>query len=176
MGKNIINAVDRLIQMGKKKQPGNLKEILKKSISFNGVTEFDSVETPSLDFNVPPNSWTMTIVTLTSIVVALPNIGNQMVEVLLRGVNEGLVYIRLVEKDLDGKGYLMNIKNAAEGTWWGVEFSHKWWDQDLRKMASKGSLGLLAFLYSIFGVYFGPYWISLQVLLLHLFWKKSTKR
>ncbi|XWS49749.1 hypothetical protein CRYUN_Cryun12cG0029600 [Craigia yunnanensis] len=54
----------------------------------------------------------------------------------MAGVNEGLMYVRHIEDDLDGN--LINIKNAAEVVWVGVELYHRWLDVDLRKLSLQG--------------------------------------
>ena len=138
MLKNIRDVADRLIQKGRKKQPKHLIELVQKSAGFKGLAEFDSEQVPSLSSCEPRNSWMLPLVTLTSIAISLPNIASHMVEGLLKSVSEGLVYVSLLEKDLDAKGDLIYIRNAAEVIWLGIELYGKWLDTDLRKMALNG--------------------------------------
>ncbi|XP_059659020.1 uncharacterized protein LOC132305394 [Cornus florida] len=136
--KTINNAADNLIQIGKKKPPKFLKELLGKSTGFKGVANFDSNQIPSLLSEEPPNCWTLPLVTLTSIAMALPNIENQKMERLQSNVNESLLYVRQVEKILDSEADLVNIRNAAKSVWSEVDLSGKWLDEDLRKIALEG--------------------------------------
>ncbi|XP_059659034.1 uncharacterized protein LOC132305408 [Cornus florida] len=135
---NISNATDHLIQIGKKQQPKYLKELLGKSTGFEGVAKFDVDQIPSLNFKEPPNSWTLPLVTLTSIAIALPNIENQKMKQLHRSISEGLLYVSLVEKILDSKADLVNIRKKAERVWEGVDLFRKWLDKDLRNIAVEG--------------------------------------
>ncbi|CAK9173203.1 unnamed protein product [Ilex paraguariensis] len=98
--KNICHDMNQLIETGKRQQPKNLLELLQKSYSFKGVAEFDSGEVSHTYSEEPPNCWTLPVVTLTSIAIALPTIGNHMVDELVLGVREGLLYARLIEKTL----------------------------------------------------------------------------
>ncbi|XP_059659019.1 uncharacterized protein LOC132305393 [Cornus florida] len=140
--KNISNATDHLIQIGKKKPPKFLKEILGKSTGLEGVADFDSNQSyhiPSLVSEEPPNCWTLPLVTLTSIARALPNIDDQKMEQLQSNKNESLLYVRQVEKILDSEADLVNIRNAAERVWLGVDIKRKWLDEDLRKFSLETS-------------------------------------
>ncbi|GFP87483.1 hypothetical protein PHJA_000892000 [Phtheirospermum japonicum] len=132
---NICNEVDKLIQMGKKKRSKNLIKLLRKSVNFNGVREFDSSEIKSLidsQFD-PPNCWSLPVVTLTSIAMSLPNITDQKSEQLLSAVGEGLYFAKLIEKTVDTNGDLTSIRDAADVVWVGVELYRKWLDKDLQK-------------------------------------------
>nr|GMC82711.1 Gastrula zinc finger protein like [Ipomoea batatas] len=76
---------------------------------------------PSLMTSEPPNCWTLPVVTLTSIAIAIPNIAS------------------LIDA-LDEKCGLKSIQNAAYVVWVGVEFHRKWLDMDLeRKTGEKSS-------------------------------------
>ncbi|KAE9459404.1 hypothetical protein C3L33_08681, partial [Rhododendron williamsianum] len=132
------DATDKWFLMGKKKPPKNLIQLLEKSKSlkeFKGVLEFDSDKVPSLDAEEPPNCWALPVVTLASIAVALPGIDHLQIKQLIRSVNEGLMYVRIVEKNLNSTAELDNIRKAAEISWLGIELYHRWLDVDLRKMA-----------------------------------------
>ncbi|CAK7355843.1 unnamed protein product [Dovyalis caffra] len=138
MMKNNFDATDHWLRRGKKKQPKHLTELLEKSTfaeGFKGVKEFDSDLVLSLDCDEPPNCWALPVVTLTAIAVALPNVSGALMKQLMRSVNEGLMYVRLIEDNLDAKGELINIRKAANVVWVGVDLYHKWLDVDLQKLS-----------------------------------------
>nr|GMC80943.1 uncharacterized protein LOC109157637 [Ipomoea batatas] len=130
--RGIINRVDKLVEMGNKQRPHNLFNLLNQSFSFGGVVEFDSNRVSSLLSSEPPNCWTLPVMTLTSIAIAIPNIASGHVDWLVRSANEGLRYASLIDV-LDGKCGLKSIKNAADVVWVGVELHRKWLDMDLKR-------------------------------------------
>ncbi|XP_015083415.1 uncharacterized protein LOC107026838 [Solanum pennellii] len=135
------DVVDKWIGMGKKEQPKHLLKFLEKvksSPGFRGVHEFDHAKIPSLDSEEPPNCWALPIVTLTSIAIALPDIDFHLIKELIRSVYEGLMYIKLVEENLDSRKDLVYIRKAAELVWVEVDLCYKWLDVDLRKAATEG--------------------------------------
>ncbi|XP_047942855.1 uncharacterized protein LOC125189642 [Salvia hispanica] len=129
--RNICNELDKLIERSEMKQCKNLMWLLSKSVSFNGVKEFDRNEVPSLYSQEPANSWSLPLVTLTSIAVALPNITAREANQLVSGVGEGLSLVKLVDGTLDRAGEMERVKNAADAVWVGVELYRKWQDKDL---------------------------------------------
>ncbi|KAH7836288.1 hypothetical protein Vadar_034340 [Vaccinium darrowii] len=130
--KNLAHEVNQVIQMGRSQNPKYLTELLRKSNdSFKGVAGFDSSEVQ--------NCWTLPVVTLTSIAIALPNAEIRPVERLISSVSEGLSYARLVEKSLCTRGDdLLGIKHAVDVTWGGIELYGKWLDKDFRKLSLEG--------------------------------------
>nr|GMC83123.1 uncharacterized protein LOC109157637 [Ipomoea batatas] len=109
--RGIINRVDKLVEMGKKQQPKHLFNLLdSESFSFAGVVDFDSNRVPSLLSGEPPNCWTLPVVTLTSIAIAIPNIASRHVDWLVSSANEGLRYASLIDV-LDGK--YMDLKRKT---------------------------------------------------------------
>ncbi|KAM7494095.1 hypothetical protein LguiB_028704 [Lonicera macranthoides] len=135
------DALDHWLKKGEKQQPKYLIQFFEKfssSKDFNGVINFDSDLVPSLDSEEPPNSWALPLVTLTSIAISLPGIDHNLIKQLTRTVHEGLMYAREVEKNLDPKKELMDIKKAAEAVWLGVDLYNKWLDVDLHKMSVQG--------------------------------------
>lgn len=113
-------------------------ELLRKSNhSFKGVAEFDSSQVPNILHLEPPNCWTLPVVTLTGLAIALPNIRNQMADKLLRSVSECLVYAKHVEKSFSSKGddFLNVVKKATDVIWVEVEHDRKWLSEDLQKLA-----------------------------------------
>ncbi|CAA3008010.1 Hypothetical predicted protein [Olea europaea subsp. europaea] len=109
--KNIWNEVDKLIRIGKRQQPKNLIKLLSKSNNFNGVREFDSNHVPSLHSQEPSNCWSLPVVTLTCIAIALPKIPSDRGNQLLRSVDI---------------------------VWIGVELYREWQDKDLCKLNAQG--------------------------------------
>ncbi|XP_047965824.1 uncharacterized protein LOC125210309 [Salvia hispanica] len=135
---NICEEVERLVRTGKKQQPKNLLSLLHKVGNFKGLREVDKNQVPSLHSQEPPKCWSLPLVTLTSIAIALPNIPKKEVSWLLQSVDEGLFYVKLIEKTLDKKGNLVNSRNAADVIWVGVELYRKWQDNDLQETSLKG--------------------------------------
>lgn len=136
--KNICNEVDKVIEIGKKQQPENLKNLLLKIVNFSSIREIDEYQVPSLNSQEPPNCWSLTLVTLTSIAIALPNTPIDSTNWLLSSVDEGLLYVKLIEKSLDRNGVRLNIRNAADIIWVALELYRKWQDKDLHETSRKG--------------------------------------
>ncbi|XP_047964915.1 uncharacterized protein LOC125209356 [Salvia hispanica] len=118
--KNICNEADKLTRVGEEKQPRNLIQLLKKSSNFKGVGRFDSSHVPSLHSEEPPNCWSMPVVTLTAISVALTKFADEKANQLLVCVSEGLHIVKLIEETLDRIGELESIRKAAVVVWIGV--------------------------------------------------------
>ncbi|KAL6004979.1 hypothetical protein ACLOJK_005538 [Asimina triloba] len=109
--------------MPEKNKPTNLLDLLRKSTvsqGFKGVFEFDTDRVPSIALAEPPNCWALPVATLTTIAVAIHYNNKRAIECLLRGVHEGLGYVRLVEKTLDAEGPI-NMKEAADSIWLDVD-------------------------------------------------------
>ncbi|KAL4346459.1 hypothetical protein GQ457_17G020920 [Hibiscus cannabinus] len=138
MMKENRDATDYWRRKAMKRQPKYLMELLELSRpteGFKGLTEFDSFKVPSLDTEEAPNCWALSLVTLTSIAIAVPNIERNSIKHLIAGVNEGLVYVRNIE---DMQGNLENSRKAANVVWLGVELYHRWLNVDLRKLSLQG--------------------------------------
>ncbi|KAK6148369.1 hypothetical protein DH2020_019281 [Rehmannia glutinosa] len=101
------------------------------------VREFDSNQIPSLHSHEPPNSWTLPVVTLTTIAVALPNVATDKRKQLLSSVSEGLSLAKIVEKTFSTNAELLNIRKAAHVSWVEVALYMKWQDMDLRRTSLK---------------------------------------
>ncbi|KAH6788544.1 hypothetical protein C2S51_003550 [Perilla frutescens var. frutescens] len=136
--KNICNEVDKLIRIGEKDQPKNLIRLLRKSATFNGLRQFDSDQVLSLQSQEPPNCWSLPVVTLTSISIAVTNLTVDKVNQLLASVREGLSIVKLIEKTLDRNGELESIRKAADMVWVGVDLYGKWGEKDLRSTSVRG--------------------------------------
>ncbi|XP_071711152.1 uncharacterized protein [Rutidosis leptorrhynchoides] len=131
---HILNSMDILIKKSEKQQPYNLLKLLKRPNGFEGVESFDKHDVTGLLTKEPHNSWTLPVVTLTCIAISLPTIPKNRVDRLLLSVSEGLVYVRLVEKVLNGMDEYLCIQKAAEMLWLEVEDSHKWLGNKLHKL------------------------------------------
>ncbi|KAG5552516.1 hypothetical protein RHGRI_010559 [Rhododendron griersonianum] len=130
--------MNQMIQKGKRQQSKNMMELLRKSSdSFKGVAEFDSSRVPNILHLKPPNCWTLPVVTLTSLAIALPNIRNQMADKLLRSVSECLGYAKHVEESFSSKGdgFLNAVNKVTDVIWVEVEHDRKWLSKDLQKLA-----------------------------------------
>ncbi|KAL3640515.1 hypothetical protein CASFOL_015483 [Castilleja foliolosa] len=142
---NICNELDELIRTGQKKQSKNLIELLRKSVSFNGVTKFDSSDIRSLHSQSElPNCWTLPLVTLTSIAVSLPNIVDQKSKQLFTAVSEGIYFARLIELTTNSNGELESIRNAADVAWVRVELYREWQDKEIKGRTHKETLQKLS--------------------------------
>ncbi|KAI3743571.1 hypothetical protein L1987_61281 [Smallanthus sonchifolius] len=101
--RNTLRYITRLLNASEKKEPHNLMVLLEKSIGFNGVLEFENDQVQPVYHEETHNCWSLVVVTLTSIVIALPNIASRHVKSLLSGMREEL---QIKRGD--------NIRNAAE--------------------------------------------------------------
>ncbi|KAG8662239.1 hypothetical protein MANES_01G079500v8 [Manihot esculenta] len=136
MMKNNRDATEHWIKKGKKKQPKHLIELLEKSSSgLHGVKDFDTDLVPSLDNEEPQNCWALPVVTLTAIALAIPNTNSFLRKQLMRSVHEGLMYVKLVEDNLDAESEMTHMRKGAYSVWLGVDLYHKWLDVDLNKMS-----------------------------------------
>ncbi|XP_047945338.1 uncharacterized protein LOC125191943 [Salvia hispanica] len=136
----ICKMADRMIRVGKRYRPKSLIRLVRKSTNFSGVVQFDNnQEVPSLCSQEPPNCWSLPIVTLTTIALALTNTTNDEANQLLASVTQGLSIVKLIEKTLDKNGELESIMKAADAVWIGVEVYKKWDDKDLESMSVRGA-------------------------------------
>ncbi|XP_057808829.1 uncharacterized protein LOC131023299 [Salvia miltiorrhiza] len=134
--KNICSEADRIIQTGKGKQPKSLINLVSKSVDLKGLGLFDSNQVPSLHSQEPPNCWSLPVVTLTSIALAIPHAAEKKKEGLLNSVREGLSLAKLVEKTLvKDERRVINIREATDMCWVGVVLYMKWLDIDLKRMS-----------------------------------------
>eukprot|EP00268_Persea_americana_P045028 TRINITY_DN4569_c0_g1_i4.p1 TRINITY_DN4569_c0_g1~~TRINITY_DN4569_c0_g1_i4.p1 ORF type:complete len:707 (+),score=84.83 TRINITY_DN4569_c0_g1_i4:217-2337(+) len=130
------------IHRGKSNPPKYLIQLLRRrftiSQGFPGVVEFDSNQVPLLGTETrrPPNCWALPIVNLTSIAIAIafPYVETDVIKSLHLGVHEGLKYVRLIEEHLDRKRTI-NVRNAADIVWLGIDIDDHWLDEDLKKLA-----------------------------------------
>ncbi|XP_022856526.1 uncharacterized protein LOC111377632 isoform X1 [Olea europaea var. sylvestris] len=131
----INTSINSSIIFGAKYQPRYLMELMENSTSFEGVLEFESDLVSPIILIEPLNCWSLSVATLTSIMISLPNVQNEERNQFLRSVIEGFKYVRLVEKSLDVHKKLLSSTSAADFVWVVVELRHKWLDTDLQKLA-----------------------------------------
>ncbi|KAL7594888.1 hypothetical protein Lser_V15G28894 [Lactuca serriola] len=133
--KRISKSVKRLIEKAEKHQPKNLMNLLEKSPGFEGVGKFDSHHVRPLLSEEYLNCWSLTLITLTTIAMSLPNMDKNIVDSLLSGVSEGLVYATLVEESLNNTDDHVIIQRAAKTLWLEVDVYRKWLGNRLQKDA-----------------------------------------
>ncbi|KAH6788464.1 hypothetical protein C2S51_003470 [Perilla frutescens var. frutescens] len=131
--KSMCRKADNMIQTDRKTQPSSLVNLLRKSVNFNGVGQFNNRQIPSLLSQDPPDCWALPVVTLTSIAIALPNIAQRQRKKLLSSVSEGLSLAKIVEKTLDTRAQLKNIRKVASDSWVELLLYSKWLDIDLTR-------------------------------------------
>lgn len=140
MMRNNWNTTEHYVKTGKKKEPKYLIQLLEEHYShgFRGVFEFDSNQVQPLfhEGEEPPRCWSLPIVTLASIAVAIPSIERSTIDQLLHSINEGVAYTQLVEENLSQERDLTNVRKAANVVWLGVDLYHRWLGLDLKKLSS----------------------------------------
>lgn len=139
MMKENWDATMHWVQQGEKKQPKLVIELLEKKCSilqgFKGVGEFDCDEILPLHGVEPPYSWSLPLVTLASIIVAMPNIEKCLVKNLISTLNEGLPYVKFIENNIDQDRKIIKLRKAAEIVWLRTDLYRKWLDVDLYKLS-----------------------------------------
>ncbi|KAJ9549881.1 hypothetical protein OSB04_022424 [Centaurea solstitialis] len=136
--KHISKSMNHWILKAEKKQPNNLLKLLENTTQFKGLESFDTDQVQPLVFVELPNSWSLTIVTLTCIAIALPSICNEKVKSLFNSVGEGLSYTRFVEESLNTKSEYVNIQRSSMTLWHEVEDYCKWLENTLERSVYKG--------------------------------------
>ncbi|KAM0020692.1 hypothetical protein Hdeb2414_s0025g00669881 [Helianthus debilis subsp. tardiflorus] len=137
--KRLLRSLSELIKKSEKKEPKSLLNLIKENPNknFQGVRMFDKDDhhvqcSPSkVEYQ---DCWSLTVVTLTTIAITLPNIEKVKLDNLLKSVRQGLQYVTLVEETLDVH---VSIQNAAKILWEEVDFRHKWLGNKLKKIASQ---------------------------------------
>ncbi|KAM0027142.1 hypothetical protein Hdeb2414_s0020g00566051 [Helianthus debilis subsp. tardiflorus] len=136
--KGISDSMNRLIQSAAKKQHRNLLMLLETSVTFEGVETFDTDQIPSLLCVELVNGWSLPIIILTCIVVAIPGISKDKVNNLSKSVGEGLLYTHLVEESLNREYVYVTIRRATMTLWHEVEDKCKWLETTLESSAYEG--------------------------------------
>ncbi|GKB95107.1 hypothetical protein Tco_0981244 [Tanacetum coccineum] len=136
--KGISNSTNSFIIKAEKEQNSGLLELLEKSTGFDGVEKFDTDQI-QLRYSVElVNSWSLPIVTLACIAVALPRIPKDRVKHLVKSVAEGLSYTHLVEESLNISSEYVNTRKATITLWHEVENNCKWLKISLSENAFEG--------------------------------------
>ncbi|GJW22762.1 hypothetical protein Tco_0033384 [Tanacetum coccineum] len=138
ISRNALKSINQLLSMSEKNEPGNLIKLLKKSTGFKGVLEFENDQVPPLHSEETKFSWSLVVVTLTAIVVALPNTADDHGEGLIASMREGLQIVRNIEECLNADSDLVKTRRAARRVWTQVEVYRKWLQIDLQKKARDG--------------------------------------
>nr|GEU80769.1 Rho guanyl-nucleotide exchange factor 12 [Tanacetum cinerariifolium] len=138
VSRNALKSINQLLSKSEKNEPGNLIKLLKKSTGFKGVLEFDNDQVPPLHSEENKNSWSLVVVTLTAIVVALRNKADDHVARLIASMREGLQIVRNIEECLNADSDLVKTRRAARRVWTQVEVYRKWLQIDLQKKARDG--------------------------------------
>ncbi|KAJ0488084.1 hypothetical protein HanRHA438_Chr12g0534971 [Helianthus annuus] len=118
----LSKSLEQLVQKGETKQPIYLMYLInnKCTAGYQGANTFDN--------NDRQNCWSLTVVTLITIAITLPNIEKVEVERLYKSVMEGLEYVTLVEKFLNATDDHISTQKAkaAERLWQEVNVFHNW--------------------------------------------------
>ncbi|KAJ0914567.1 hypothetical protein HanPSC8_Chr06g0240061 [Helianthus annuus] len=133
--KMILDSMDAL---GKAEQPHNLLKLLEKSIGFEGVETFDTDQIQSLLPVELVNTWSLPILSLTCIAIAIPNIDKDVVDNLLKSVNKGIHLTTVLEESLNKASKYVNIRRATISFWYEVIDKHRWLDATLKSSAYEG--------------------------------------
>ncbi|KAJ0872925.1 hypothetical protein HanRHA438_Chr11g0529281 [Helianthus annuus] len=133
--RNTLHSITQLLNA--EKEPRNLLMLLEKSKGFVGVVEFDNDLVQPLYPEETRNCWSLVVVTLTTIAIALPNIANVHFKGLLASMSEGLKIVRHVEDCLNADGELVSAIKSSRRVWKEVGVYHKWLKIDLQNKAHK---------------------------------------
>ncbi|GJR15757.1 hypothetical protein Tco_0798409 [Tanacetum coccineum] len=138
ISRNALKSINQLLSNSEKNEPSNLIKLLKKSTGFKGLLVFDNNQVPPLNLEETKFSWSLVVVTLTAIVVALPNTADDHVQGLIASMREGLQIVRNIEECLNADSDLVKTRRAARRVWTQVEVYRKWLQIDLQKKAREG--------------------------------------
>ncbi|KAL1555816.1 hypothetical protein AAHA92_11511 [Salvia divinorum] len=131
----IPKQLDQVLKAARRKNPStNLIEFMRAS-TFRGVAEFDSLFVKCLHDKDPKSCWSLAVVTLTSIAIAVPNIEKSKVDQLVENVRDGLFFVEIVEESFYSGGEWKNIRKAAD-FWLRVDLFRKWQEFDLAEIRS----------------------------------------
>ncbi|XP_076919341.1 uncharacterized protein LOC143580107 [Bidens hawaiensis] len=124
--RNMFHSITHLLDECEKKEPHNLIKLLEKSTGFNGVLEFENDQVPPLYTEETNFCWSLVVVTLTTIAIALPNIANGHVKGFLVSMREGLQIVRHIEECLNTDVESVKARKAAGCAWTEAEVYHNW--------------------------------------------------
>ncbi|XP_071695598.1 uncharacterized protein [Rutidosis leptorrhynchoides] len=135
---DISNSMNVFISKAEKQQNDNMLKLIEKSIVFNGLEIFDDDRVRPLLSVELVNSWSLPILTLTCIAIALPNICKDVVESMVKSVGEGLSYIHLVEESFNRENEYVNIRTVTMTLWHGIENNPHWSKNAIKVNTFKG--------------------------------------
>ncbi|XP_076930778.1 uncharacterized protein LOC143595713 [Bidens hawaiensis] len=133
--KSISKSVKYVIQKAEMHKPNNLMKLLEKSSGFEGVGQYDVHQVPPLTKEKYVDGWSLPVVTLTTIIISLPNIQKDNIDKLLRSVSQGLTYVTHVEETLNASEEYAIIQKVARTLWLEVEVYHKWLGNRVQNLA-----------------------------------------
>ncbi|KAJ0524002.1 hypothetical protein HanIR_Chr10g0499821 [Helianthus annuus] len=143
----LSKSVNQLIQNGENSQANiNLMNLIEQNSTggFHGVAKFDNIDeyhihhVPFLQLKVEyQDCWSLPVVTLTTIAISLPTIEKKEVDNLLESVREGLLYVTLVEENLNATDDYVSIQEAAKTLWKEVDIDHEWLGHKLQDISSQ---------------------------------------
>ncbi|PWA34327.1 hypothetical protein CTI12_AA620190 [Artemisia annua] len=125
---SIINSVKCSNQNAERQQPSELMRLIQNVRDFKGVIEFDSLDVQS-NYR---DCWSLPVVTLATIALSLHEIQPGVLEKFQNVVSDGLVYVKLVEKNLNHNDELVSVQKAAERLWLEIEVYHTWLKKNLK--------------------------------------------
>ncbi|KAK1437440.1 hypothetical protein QVD17_03231 [Tagetes erecta] len=135
--RNTLHSITQLTDKVEKNEPKSLIKLLEKSSGFNGLIEFDKDQVPPLYSDEFQNCWSLVLVTLTAIAMALPNIVNSHRKGLLSSTKEGLQIVRQIEECLNIESDLVKARKASRRVWTEVEVYRTWLKIFLQKKTHK---------------------------------------
>ncbi|KAL9996298.1 hypothetical protein Hdeb2414_s0720g00939461 [Helianthus debilis subsp. tardiflorus] len=135
---NTLYSITQRLDKFEKNGPKSLMKLLEKSAGFNGVIEFDNDQVPLLYQEETRNCWSLVVVTLTTIAMALPNIANSHFKELLSSMRKGFQIVRHIEESINVDGDSIKAIKAARRVWTEIEVYRTWLQIDLQKKARKG--------------------------------------
>nr|XP_043616696.1 uncharacterized protein LOC122588608 [Erigeron canadensis] len=135
--KAMSKSLNHLIQKAEKQHLTDLMKLLEGSSGFEGVRMYEMHQVPPSHANEYTDCWSLTVITLTTLAISLPNIQKDIVDKFLSSVSEGLAYVTLVEERLNSTDDYVNLQKASKRLWLEVEVYYKWLGNNLQKTPSQ---------------------------------------
>ncbi|KAK1419730.1 hypothetical protein QVD17_29020 [Tagetes erecta] len=136
--KNTLHSITQLLNKYEEKEPINLMKLLEKSRGFSGVVNFDNDQVPPLTLEKTHSCWSLVLVSLTSITIALPYFESSHFKGLLDSMSEGLKIVRHIEDCLNVDDDSIKIRRVTRRVWTEVELYRTWLQIKLEKKAREG--------------------------------------
>lgn len=136
-------SMNRLIERAKKKQNNTLLMLLEKSNGFEGVESFDDIGQTfgfsPLPLSVTLNSWSVPVITLTCIAIAVPGISKYQVDSLIKSIDNALLYTDRVEESFNSSHDYVNIRKTT-ALWYEVKDKRTWLKNPIKTHDQRGQL------------------------------------